>query len=353
MREGKRDSGPATDRWNWKDYGENMNTEHKRIPEMLKKVIDWRKRHGTLLVELIDIVVLFLLAEGISRFTSQAVYFKSIDVRLIFVFIIATMHGFRAGIIAALLECVVLVFRFHEMGVYNLQLFYNVENWIPFVLYIVTGAISGYYTDLRRMEKESVERENQLQREKYLFLNGMYQSSLSTNEMYRKQILSFDESYGKVYSAVCNMDCPTVREVCEKGGQVLEEMLENSTAAIYALSPVKRVAKALPFFDNLPAQRQQFAQNGDTEKLFSRVLAGGEWINLELLPEAPIYAVPVAFQNARGEKQSMLIVVWDAEPEQLSEYYVNRIRILAGLMRNALEKAALREMKVPVAWRQE
>lgn len=343
----------ATERWNWKDNGENMKTERKRTTGILERIVDWRKRHGTLLVELIDIVFLFLLAEGISRFTSQAVYFKSIDVRLIFVFIIATMHGLRAGIIASLLECVVLVFRFHEMGIYNLQLFYNVENWIPFVLYIVTGAIAGYYSNLRSMEKQSVERENQLQQEKYLFLNNLYQSSLETNEIYRKQILGFDESYGRVYNAVCSMDCPTVREVCEKGGEVLEEMLENPTAAIYALASEKRVAMALPFFDNLTPERQQFAQTGDTEKLFSCVLAGREWINLDLIPGAPMYAEPVKFRDPRGQERTMMILIWDAEPEQMSEYYVNRIRIVGGLMRNALEKAALREIKSPVAWRQE
>ena len=73
------------------------------------------QKFGKVLVAVLDLVVMFLVAEYLSRFTSESVYFKIVDVRLIFVILMGMMHGIANGFLSAvILECVMLALRYRR-----------------------------------------------------------------------------------------------------------------------------------------------------------------------------------------------------------------------------------------------
>ena len=53
----------------------------------------------------------------------------------------------KTGIAAAVIESVVLVREYAAAGMNGIILFYNIENWIPFVIYLMTGSITGYISE--------------------------------------------------------------------------------------------------------------------------------------------------------------------------------------------------------------
>ena len=299
---------------------------------------------GPVLV-ILDMIVLFLVAEYIARFTAGSVYFKTIDVRLIFILLIATFHGLVAGVGAALCECVVLLFQYQQLGISSTQLFYNVENWIPFVLYIILGAITGFFSDLRENEKTLVERENTLLREKYLFLNDIYNSTLEVKDSYRYQILSFDQSYGKICHAVMNLQRDTLPEVLEQGWVILSDLLDNKSIVIYRKNP-DGSAEAVSGVEHAQKYRRNMLSPVDLEPAKGCLDQGQVWRNIHFKPDLPFFCfdLPVSEQDPNGSaRPDYMIAIWDALPEQMNDYYSNRFEMLSCLIGRAMDRACLVE----------
>ena len=134
-----------------------------------KMASGYLKQFGKAAATVLDLVVMFVIAEYLARITSDSVYFKIVDVRLLFVILMGVMHGLMIGTVAAVLECVMLVIRYSAIGISGLLLFYNVENWIPFVYYLTAGIICGYTHQKHVQQMKSVSTENDLIRKILLY----------------------------------------------------------------------------------------------------------------------------------------------------------------------------------------
>lgn len=304
-------------------------------------------RFGSLVVPALDLVVMFILAEALSRITSESVYFKIVDVRLLFVVLMGMMHGLMIGTTAALLECIVLVIRYAQIGTSGLLLFYNVENWIPFVYYLTAGIISGYTNQKHVQERKSVSAENALIRSKYLFLNEAYRTSVSERAELRTQILSEEESYARLYGAVQRMNQRTPEAVFVEAVGVMRSLLENETVTFYQLDGRGRKA------DLLSCCRENALRTSiDTAvcpEMMHVIRDGKIWKNTKLQEDVPMYASMVRYSRAQktggnGRKEMELIVaVEQAGQDQYSTWYMNHFSILCGLLQDALDAASLRE----------
>jgi hypothetical protein len=329
-------------------YDEYLNVGRERPRRVAETLRHLRERIPGKLMVILDIIVLFILAEIISKYTSEFVYFKEIDVRLIYIFLIATFHGLKAGVVASLAECVVLYYQYQMMGVYGMQLFYNVENWIPFALCIVVGAVAGYFSDLKEDERQLVNREYELLREKYLFLDDMYKATTEVRDEYRRQILTFENSYGKIYDAVKEMNCNTVEEVCIHAQKVLQRHMSNPSVCIYQWISSGQQIHLLCSSEDFDTKGRKRLRPEERQSWLDALEEGGLYVNVQLEPIAPMYGALHVPQPAGQENTNfdpILILVWEALPEQMNEYYANQFEVLCGLTGDALDRAALLECR--------
>ena len=111
------------------------------------KIMSLFARAGKGALKYVELVLVFIIAEIISHYTSESIYFKFVDVRLFYIIIMGTIYGMRTGLVAAVLECLVLIREYALMGMNGTILFYNIENWIPFVVYLMAGSITGYISN--------------------------------------------------------------------------------------------------------------------------------------------------------------------------------------------------------------
>lgn len=336
------------------DWGSEITDQYSALIEETGESTPFRekravfmKKFGKLLGTVLDLAVMFIVAEYLARFTSESVYFKIVDVRLIFVILMGMMHGIAAGFAAAILECVMLVLRYNEIGISGLLLFYNVENWIPFVYYLTAGAISGYGHQKKEQQMRSVREENELIRNKYLFLNEAYRTSVANRKDLWTQILNEEDSYGKVYGAVRQMSQRTPEAVCVEAVQVLRRLLHNDTVSVYQLEQDgKRAVLLSCCLDNAARQSLNLSE---CEEMVSAVRSGETWKNIHFSENAPMYASLVSYNRALQHNSDItrpvtfLVTVEKAKQDQLSLWYMNHFTILCGLFQNALEHAALRE----------
>lgn len=318
-----------------------------RAKTPMEKLSGFLRESGKWIGAVLDLVIMFLIAEYLGRITSDSVYFKIVDVRLLFVVLMGMMHGLAIGFAAAAMECVMLVIRYSGIGISGLLLFYNVENWIPFVYYLTAGVISGYTHQKNRQEIRSVRAENALIRNKYLYLLDAYQESVDDRRELRTQILSEEESYAKVFDAVRGMSRRTPEAVSVEAVRILRNLLDNETVFIYEMDPDGKRAQLLSCCRENTTRRSLTAQ--DCPEMTEVIRAGKTWKNERFLDGAPMYAYRVqydrALQQNRGDSRTITLVVTveKASMDQLSLWYMNHFTILCELFRDALEHAALRE----------
>ena len=336
------------------DWKEDITLQYSRMVDESTEALPFKEkvsaclgRFGWFATTILDLVIMFVIAEFLARITSDSVYFKIVDVRLLYVVLMGMMHGLAAGTTAAVLECVMLVIRYSEIGISGLLLFYNVENWIPFVYYLTTGVICGYTHRKNQQKMRFVSAENELIRNKYLFLNDAYRTSVRDKNELRAQVLSEDESYRKLYEAVRSMAQRTPEAVCVEAVQVLRKLLDNGTVCIYQVD--KRGERAQLLSCCLENATRNQIRIADFPEMIKALEKGGTWRNTGFLEGAPMYAELVSFDRFLEEKNNvsnritLLVTVEQAAPEQLSLWYINHFSILCGLLQEALENASLRE----------
>ena len=296
---------------------------------------DWIMGKGKGLLQYLEVFLLFLLTELISGFTSDSVYFRFADVRLMYIMIVGTMHGMRLGIVAALLECVVLVWRYALMGMNGTLLFYNIENWIPFAIYLMSGSITGYIRNKKEEEIQFSRKEYSLLRNKYIFLNDVYKGAIENKGEYKKQILGFKDSFGKIFDAVQKLDSQLPESIFLEGLRVMEDILENHTIAIYTLDKGQRFGRLAVCSNSQLSRLTKSIRLSDYQEMYAQTSKGEVFKNTGLLKGLPMYACGVF----RGETMVLLLTIQEAGVEQYSMHYINIFRILCGLVQTSFLRA--------------
>ena len=283
----------------------------------------------------IELVVLFLAAELLVRKTAASVYFKYVDIRLFYVLIMGTTHGTLPGILAGVLAGIALFFGYRDIGINGTMLFYNIENWLPFVIYLMTGSITGYVSTVRRQKNEFLQKENYLLRDKYLFLNDVYHGAIANKSEYKRQILGYKDSFGVIFQAVRKLDSVLPHEIFMNGIQTMEGILKNHSIAIYTIDSWQKYGRLAASSGDILAELPKSLEIASVQPVYDTVLAGQTWKNTELLPGLPMYAYGIC----EKEQVSLLIFVYDASPEQMSLYYLNLFSILCNLIKLSFIRA--------------
>ena len=300
----------------------------------LRAAID-RIQMRTLPVKCLETAVAWVLFEVLERLFSQSTQLNVLDYRLLYVVLIGTLYGLDFGLVAALLASVGLAASYFTQYGYTFQgLFYEPSNWLPFIAYFVVGAVCGY-VQLRNSEAIRAERDqNELVRNRNTFLTQLYHDAIEDKRAHRRQIVGRHDSFGKIFAVTQELDVLNPRDIYRKCCELLGEILENDSVAIYHVSggAFARLVAASP------AIAEDAARSLTLEQLAPLLGDGGRsnlWVNRELTPGLPMFGYTIERDGA----PAVLIFVRCAAQNQMTLYYQNLFRILCGLVESALGRA--------------
>lgn len=300
----------------------------------LRAAID-RIQLRTLPIKCLETGVAWVLFEVLERLFSQSAQLNVLDYRLLYVVLIGTLYGLDFGLVAALLASVGLAVSYFTQYGYTFQgLFYEPSNWLPFIAYFVVGAVCGY-VQLRNSEAIKVERDqNELVRNRNTFLTQLYHDAIEDKRTYKRQIVGRHDSFGKIFAVTQELDVLNPRDIYRKCCELMGEILENDSVAIYHVSggAFARLVAASP------AIAEDAARSLTLEQLAPLLGGGGRsnlWVNRELTPGLPMFGYTIERDGA----PAVLISVRRAAQNQMTLYYQNLFRILCGLVESALGRA--------------
>lgn len=311
---------------------ENAKERRNRV-----KVRERRKRYRRIQDKVrvvLEVAGLFVLSEVLNYFTKENVLINFIDFRLVAVTIIGTMNGLSAGVGSAILACIGYVLL-NATHVQWQVIFYNVENWLPFACYFLLGAISGYTRDKHDDRVVYAKEEHELLEKKYIFLNELYNRVLESKDSFNSQIIGYKDSFGKVYSVVKKLDTVLPDQVFYEAVNVLEELLENYSVAIYSINQNSDFARlnvcSKPINNTLGKSMRM--SDYPNMMVFLNDLQG--YVNTECLEGYPAYAAPI---HKDGELLGMILLM-NSSNRQMNMEFANKFNIISDLICDALIRA--------------
>lgn len=305
-------------------------SEQENIPKKKKK------REHKFFKNLMENIALFAIFTAISAGGSGWSDIRFVDVKLLYIVIVALTFGIRQGAIAILLATGAYLTKLALAEVDLSFIAYSIETWIPFIIYAVAGALVGYLSDKKRDELENEQEAYAGLRGKYDFLKTMYQEVMSIKNQLQKQIMTSKDSLGRIYEITEGLENTRPRSVMLRTVKAVEETLECSSVAIYIKgSANSSYGRLMACSGNIARDMAASINFSDYKELERAINRKEMYVNAALHPDYPSFAMPVFDE----ERMAAIVMIYNLEPNKYTEYYKNLFRTLVLIMRSCLLRA--------------
>ncbi len=296
-----------------------------------------RLRSHPLLWPLLQNLLAFAIACGLAGLAKDFSDLRYVDVRLLYVIIIAICFGMRQGIIATALACASYAGGLIVSGIDLSYLLYSVSSWVPFIVYGVAGAFGGYWSDRRNDEYDALEREHAELNQRYDILKNLYREVTEIKNRLQKQIAVTKDSLNNLYAITSELDAENPLLLIARTVRVAEELMGCDAVAVHTLSDEGRWARLAVCSSSLT---DTLSPSLDLESLpeLNRALDGDLFVNTELDQRYPSMAIAVRAQGA----PMLLVSVYRLPLERFTVDYCNRFRTLVKMVGDSLLKALYR-----------
>ena len=302
-------------------------------PGLIERLRNAVSRLG--LLKYVELAVLFVIVQLVNDALGANIYYRFVDLRLLFVVLMGCMHGMRLGLLAALLACASILWSYVGQGSDISSIVMRVENWLPFALYALAGTVCGYVSDKKDADVAFAREEYRVLREKYLFLNEVYTNTVENKSRFKRQIIGFQDSFGRIFAVVQHLDDVLPQKLFLKALEALEDVLHNRSIALYSVDRNQRFCRLMSCSRPM---RPRLAKSVDLQQWamsWDELNRGRVWRNLGLDPALPSYACG-SFVDG---KLRVIVCVWQAQPDQLDMGYANLIRVMCGLLEMSFKRA--------------
>ena len=296
----------------------------------------------SLLYDTAQNLLLFAVAAVVASLTPDWSDLRFVDVRLLYVMIVAITFGMRQGLLATALATVSYLGSQLQAGIDASYVLYNVGSWIPFVIYGVAGAFGGYWSDKKRDTYENLSNEYREQQDRYSLLEDLYRELLDVKNQLQKQIVISRDSFNRLYAVTEDLDDPNPRMVLIRTVRVIEEIMEGGSVAIYLrVRADKRYGRLMACSDQLSRRLQPSLDFEAVPRLQETMQTGAMYVNKELDPQYPAFAMPVS----NGSFSIALVELYDLPASQYTIYYRNLFQTLVQMVQHNLAQAYTYQME--------
>ena len=301
-----------------------------------------RAQTHSLLYDTAQNLLLFAVAAVVASLTPDWSDLRFVDVRLLYVMIVAITFGMRQGLLATALATVSYLGSQLQAGIDASYVLYNVGSWIPFVIYGVAGAFGGYWSDKKRDTYENLSNEYREQQDRYSLLEDLYRELLDVKNQLQKQIVISRDSFNRLYAVTEDLDDPNPRMVLIRTVRVIEEIMEGGSVAIYLrVRADKRYGRLMACSDRLSRRLQPSLDFEAVPRLQETMQTGAMYVNKELDPQYPAFAMPVS----NGSFSIALVELYDLPASQYTIYYRNLFQTLVQMVQHNLVQAYTYQME--------
>ena len=320
---------------NFEDFIEEYRARYYVKPSPHERLVKAFGFNGVAL-KAVELVLGAALVELYIYMAQESVQFRTIDVRLLFVVIMASAYGTGVGLVASGMEIISLAAAYFRQGRNLLVVFYDPGNWIPFILLAVVAAICGYIKKKSDANAEFVNDENETLREENKFIATLYEEAMEYKNQYKQDLIGSRDGFGRIFDVVNRLSATVPEQIFAEAIPAMEEVLNNRSIAIYTINdPDAKFARLVVASEPLRDRLEKSIMLDKFESIMEAVRSDKVWFNSGLDENLPMYATGI---RADGNVP-VLILIYKVEYVQISTYFSNLIKIMGGLMENFMLKA--------------
>ena len=266
------------------------------------------KNKKQILKNIMNLIILLLSMELINIIVTEVPEFRNIDLRLVFIFIVANSMGMGYGIISATVSSVLYILQ----GTTNLSdisiIFLNTNNWLQIVIYLAFAIIIGLKHDKDNLKLDSLKNTIDESKEKEESNNKKIELYEAELKEFNQILLTHKATYIQISEFIEKLN--SVKTENTKISELLKEILNNNSCELTNVQTIKKYL--------------------DTEKL-AIIDKNHIWVNNNLDEEQPMFIAPISIEN-----QDLVIVIWKCQFEQMNMDYRNQIIGIAKIIKYVL-----------------
>lgn len=277
----------------------------------------------------------FVIVYFLSKYSKQYDISDIIDFKLLYIIVIGIVYGIKQSSIAIVLSCGLFVHELGQSGQDIVSLIYNVNTLISFSLYIFIGTVLGYTTYSKKVELDIKDNEIVEMKEKFRFLHEMYDESKLVRTELQNQIISSEDSFGKIYKITSALDAFEPEKVFSETVKVIEEIMKSKDVYIFSVSKEQNYLRLLSKSKESQLNIRKSLKVDDFIEIEKLIKSKEIFVNKKLHPSLPMMMSPIVVDN----KVIALIAIYTMEFETLSLYNQNLLKVVSDLIKSSLSRA--------------
>lgn len=282
-----------------------------------------------------ETLVLFGITLVLLRFSKDVSDLKYVDIRLMFVALVACCYGSGLGLLAVALASLSYLYSLAASYVDISYLLYSVDTWVPFVIYAVTGSVLGYLTGRRRDEAEALRRKNRLLEEKCTQLQTVQGETLEIKSLLQQRITAERHSFADLYRIVQELDALDPPRILQHTVGIVENLLECDHVAVYRMDPGGSSAHLAACSAAMEGRAPAVPDGKKLAALCSELARQPVFANTELTPGRPDLAAAIRC----GGQLYGLVAAYDLGPDRFTTYYRDLLKVVMELIGRDLVRA--------------
>lgn len=282
-----------------------------------------------------ETLVLFGVTLLLLRFSKDVSDLKYVDIRLMFVAVVASGYGSGMGLAAVALACLSYLYSLASSYVDISYLLYSVDTWVPFVIYAVTGSVLGYLTGRRRDEAEGLRRRNRLLTEKFRQLQAVQGETLEIKTQLQQRIVAERHSFADLYRIVQELDALDPPQILQHTVGIVEDLLQCSHVVVYRMDEDGRSAMLAACSDSMQGRAPDVPDDNKLAALCADLARQPVFVNTALTPGRPDLAAAIRCDD----RLYGIVAAYELDPDRFTTYYRDLLKVVVGLIERNLVRA--------------
>lgn len=283
---------------------------------------------------LLENIVLFAIAYLLTMITANNWIGEVVDFYLLYVILIAVVHGTAQTLVAAILS---IIGQFSSMlseeGIGGILGNYGPYVWVLQLL--IAGMLVAYMRDKFKINLKDTQEDNKYLKIELDEIKEINDSNVYIKEIYEKRLINYKNSMSRLYEVTSALDYLEPQKVIFQATDVISRLMESTDVAVYignGTSKYYRLAAATS--EAAKSLGKSYALEEGTNILDS-LINKEIFRNKNLAERLPVMAGATYNEN----KITAIIMVWTDALEATNIYQSNLLAILCRLIEKSILRA--------------
>lgn len=319
----------------FKIYLDNQTGEVKKkgaveqLRERLQEIFKWAYPY-------VEVLAAFLVFFLIDRLTRNIKYFEIIDFYILYVILVAIVHGKGKAIIAIVLSFAGHILNYGGMiGQGGNRIDYNTFLWVLQLL--VLGMSVGYVRDNNEQRIADEKENSRAVSEELEDVKEINNSNVRIKQVYEERLLNYKDSFARIYSIVTRLNDLEPDKIMLASVDVVQKIMNVTDVAIYNVGKGSYYGRLAASSSNMTGNTKKSFRLEDMGNVYEEIRQHRIFMNTEVEPQKPDMAGGVY----HGEVLEALIIIQNVPFESMTLYHSNLFAVLLNLIAQSMHTASI------------